>query len=95
MIQRSVASAKHAMTRKRTRREKFLIVMERVVQWARSIAAIKSLYPYHVIDNLIGRKKVRYLGLAKNEAQLLSLFGLANLLIANRWLLAAQDLSAS
>ena len=38
-------------------------------------------------ENLFKHKKVRYKGLAKNEAQLFSLFGLANLVIAKRRLL--------
>jgi IS5 family transposase len=38
-------------------------------------------------EDLFWHKKVRYKGLAKNEAQLFSLFGLANLVIAKRrWL---------
>jgi IS5 family transposase len=41
-----------------------------------------------VIKNLFCHKKVRYKGIAKNEAQLFSLFGLANLVIARRQLLA-------
>jgi IS5 family transposase len=40
-------------------------------------------------------KKVRYEGLAKNEAQLFSLFGLANLVIAKRSLLDLQARGAS
>ena len=40
------------------------------------------------IKNLFKHKKVRYKGLAKNEAQLFSLFGLANLVIAKRQLMA-------
>ncbi len=45
-------------------------------------------HPFHVIKNLFHFKKVRYKGLAKNEAQLYSLFGLANLVIAKKSLLA-------
>ena len=45
-------------------------------------------HPFHVIKNLFKHKKVRYKGLAKNEAQLFSLFGLANLVIAKRQLMA-------
>jgi IS5 family transposase len=48
-----------------------------------------------VIKNLFRHKKVRYKGLAKNTAQLLSLFGLANLVIAKRSLLAIQARGAS
>jgi IS5 family transposase len=48
-----------------------------------------------VIKNLFRHKKVRYKGLAKNTAQLFSLFGLANLVIAKRSLLAIQARGAS
>src|SRR6185437_7030482 len=44
----------------------------------------KVEHPFHVVKNLFRHKKVRYKGLAKNEAQLFSLFGLANLVIAKR-----------
>jgi IS5 family transposase len=46
-------------------------------------------HPFHVIKNLFGHRKVRYKGLAKNTAQLFSLFGLANLVLARRQLLAS------
>ena len=44
-------------------------------------AQIRSLveHPFHVIKNRFGHRKVRYRGLAKNTAQLFSLFALANL----------------
>jgi IS5 family transposase len=45
-------------------------------------------HPFHVVKNLFGYRKVRYKGLKKNTAQLHSLFGLANLVIAKRALLA-------
>lgn len=41
-------------------------------------------HPFHVLKNLFGHRKVRYRGLAKNEAQLFSLFGFANLMLAKR-----------
>lgn len=44
MFQRSFASAAYALKRKRTRREKFLFDIERVVSWARLIAVIEPLY---------------------------------------------------
>jgi len=47
----------------------------------------KVEHPFHIIKNRLGLKKVRYRGLAKNTAQLYTLFGLANLLIAKRHLL--------
>ena len=45
MNQRSFASTEHALKKKRTRREKFLGDMERVVPWPRLIALIEPLYP--------------------------------------------------
>ncbi|TWC59544.1 MULTISPECIES: IS5 family transposase [Burkholderia] len=39
-------------------------------------------HPFHVVKNLFRHRKVRYKGLAKNTAQLFSLFALANLVIA-------------
>ena len=44
-------------------------------------------HPFHVVKNLFHYKKVRYKGLAKNKAQLYSLFGLANLVIAKKRLM--------
>ena len=41
-------------------------------------------HPFHIIKNLFRHRKVRYRGLAKNLAQLHTLFALANLLIAKR-----------
>ena len=54
-------------------------------------------HPFHVVKNLFKYKKVRYKGLAKNEAQLYSLFGLANLVLAKKRLLALglEGMSAS
>lgn len=45
MSQRSFASAEFAMKKKRTRREKFLGEMERIVPWSRLVAVIEPLYP--------------------------------------------------
>ena len=45
MSQRRFASAHFAFKKKRTRREKFLADMERVVPWSRLIAVIEPLYP--------------------------------------------------
>lgn len=41
-------------------------------------------HPFHVLKNLFRYRKVRYRGLAKNTAQLHTLFALANLLLAGR-----------
>lgn len=55
----------------------------------------KVEHPFHVVKNLFGHRKTRYRGLAKNAAQLLTLFGLANLVLARRWWLATEGQSAS
>ncbi|MDP2370386.1 IS5 family transposase [Rhodoferax sp.] len=63
-------------------------MMEKLEQAKASIRA-KVEHPFHVIKNLFRHRKARYKGLAKNTAQLFTLFGFANLLLARRWLLAA------
>ena len=45
-------------------------------------------HPFHILKNLFRHRKTRDRGLAKNAAQLHSLFALANLVIARRALLA-------
>ena len=55
----------------------------------------KVEHPFHVVKNLFRHRKVRYKGLAKNTAQLFSLFALANLVIAKRPLLALHARGAS
>ena len=69
-------------------------LLEQAEQLKASIRA-KVEHPFHVIKNLFRHKKVRYRGLAKNTAQLFSLFGLANLVIAKRPLLALHARGAS
>lgn len=39
----------------------------------------KVEHPFHVVKNLFKHKKTRYKGLAKNDAQLHTLFALSNL----------------
>ena len=62
---------------------------------AKASIRAKVEHPFHVVKNLFKHRKTRYKGLAKNTAQLLSLFGLANLVLARRWLLAADGKVAS
>jgi len=70
---------------------KLLDYVERVKAAVRA----KVEHPFHIVKNRFGLKKVRYRGLAKNTAQLLTLFGLANLLIAKRRLFELQARDAS
>ena len=63
-------------------------LLERIEHAKASIRA-KVEHPFHVVENLFRHRKTRYRGLAKNSAQLFSRFGLANLMLARRWLLDA------
>ncbi|HBU29214.1 MAG TPA: hypothetical protein DEB56_05865 [Thiobacillus sp.] len=67
---------------------------ERAEQLKDSIRA-KVEHPFHIVKNVFALKKARYRGLAKNAAQLFTLFGLANLLIAKRRLFALHAQGAS
>jgi IS5 family transposase len=73
---------------------KWAQLLEQAEQLKASVRA-KVEHPFHVIKNRFRHRKVRYKGLAKNVAQLFSLFGLANLVIAKRPLLALHARGAS
>ena len=62
---------------------------------AKAQVRAKVEHPFHVVKNLFKHKKARYRGLAKNTAQLFSLFGLANLVLARRRLFALDAQGAS
>ena len=62
-------------------------LLERVEKINASIRS-KVEHPFHVVKNLLRHRKTRYRGLAKNTAQLMTLFGLANLVLARRQLMA-------
>ena len=68
--------------------------MEWIEQAKASIRA-KVEHPFHVVKNLFRHRKTRYRGLDKNTKQLFTLFGLANLVLARRWLLAPDAQGAS
>jgi IS5 family transposase len=55
----------------------------------------KVEHPFHVLKNLFKHRKLRYRGLEKNTAQLFSLFGLVNLMLAKRSLLSLDARGAS
>jgi IS5 family transposase len=55
----------------------------------------KVEHPFHVVKNLFRHRKARYRGLAKNTAQLFTLFAFANLMLARRWLLVPHGKVAS
>tara|TARA_B100001105_G_C22354186_1_gene427181 strand:+ start:226 stop:1185 length:960 start_codon:yes stop_codon:yes gene_type:complete len=58
-------------------------------KWKASIRA-KVEHPFRVIKRQFGYTKVRYRGLAKNTAQIATLFALSNLWMARRQLIGAQ-----
>ena len=66
-------------------------VKELTLRYEKAKAQVRARveHPFHVVKNLLGHRKVRYRGLSKNTAQLMSLFALANLFLARRCLLAA------
>uniref|UniRef100_UPI003981214F transposase n=1 Tax=Salmonella sp. s55004 TaxID=3159675 RepID=UPI003981214F len=59
---------------------------ERGERYKASLRA-KGEHPFRVIKRQFGYTKVRYRGLAKNAAQVLTLFALSNLWMARRRLL--------
>ncbi len=65
------------------------------LEHAKASIRAKVEHPFHVVKNLFGHRKTRYKGLAKNTAQLFSLFGLANLMLARRWLIDTNTQVAS
>lgn len=69
-------------------------LMEKLEHAKASIRA-KVEHPFHVVKNLFMHRKTRYKGMAKNKAQMFSLFGLANLLLARRWLCGSDSQIAS
>lgn len=58
--------------------------LQRQLETAKARMRARVEHPFHVVKNLFGHRKVRYRGLAKNEAQLYTLFALANLVLARR-----------
>lgn len=64
-------------------------IAERVEKMKAGIRA-KVEHPFRVLKRQFGFTKVRYRGLAKNTAQLVTLFTLSNLWMARRQLLEAQ-----
>ena len=69
--------------------------LDEQIEQAKASVRAKVEHPFHIVKNIFQLKKVRYRGLAKNTAQLFTLFGLANLLIAKRFLFALNARGAS
>lgn len=73
------------------------LLKDLVQQIERAKAQIRARveHPFHVFKNLFKHKKARYKGLARNTAQLFSLFGLANLVLAKSRVMALDTQGAS
>jgi IS5 family transposase len=69
----------------------FVIAVERTEAQIRA----RVEHPFHIVKNLFHHRKVRYKGLARNTAQLFSLFALANLVIAKTLLRSTHGGSPS
>lgn len=65
-------------------------VMEQLEQ-AKASLREKARHPFHVVNNLFSYRKARYRGIAEGSEQIFALFGLVNLMLARRWLLAANN----
>ena len=57
---------------------------EETLEHAKASIRAKVEHPFHVVKNLFMHRKTRYEGMSKNNAQMFSLFGIANLLLARR-----------
>jgi len=89
----------HVAMRPSKRRALAVHGWQQKLEWVEQIKAsvrAKVEHPFHVVKNLLKHRKARYRGLAKNTAQLHTLFGLANLVLARRHILdiAARGASA-
>lgn len=63
--------------------------LQRRIERIKAGLRAKVEHPFHIVKNLFRYRKTRYRGLAKNTAQVVTLFGLANLVLAS-WRLRAQ-----
>jgi IS5 family transposase len=71
--------------RKTLKKDKLGRITEKLEKTKASVRA-KVEHCFHVVKCLFKHRKTRYRGLAKNTAQLFSLFALANLVLARRFL---------
>jgi IS5 family transposase len=65
------------------------------MEYANAHIRAKVEHLFHVVKNILKHRKTRYKGLSKIKAQCFTLFGLANLVLARRWLLTPDSQVAS
>lgn len=87
MKQMTFTDAEYAGKRKQTRKELFLIQSQGQDREGQGAGARQCEHPFRVIKRQFGYVKARFRGLAKNTAQLVTLFALSNLWMARRNLL--------
>jgi IS5 family transposase len=80
-------AARRSMYKKRSKRSA-LYKAKRMTEKAKAQVRAKVEHPFWVNKRQFGYVKVRFRGLAKNTAQLVTLFALSNLWMARRHLLA-------
>lgn len=69
--------------------------MQEKLEHLKASVRAKVEHPFHVIKNLFRHRKTRYRGLAKNTAQLFTLFAFANLVLAGRRFRVTESRSPS
>ena len=74
-----------------THKHSALYKAKRKIEKAKAQVRANVEHPFRVIKRQFGYTKVRFRGLAKNTAQLVTLFALSNLWMSRRYLLAAQE----
>ena len=65
------------------------------LEYLKAKVRAKVEHPFHILKNRFQHRKARYRGLEKNNAQLFSLFGLANILLVKRHLLSVYGMNPS
>ncbi len=78
-------TAMKSSLRKKLKKRGVDLAKEKLEKAKASVRA-KVEHCFHVVKCLFKHRKTRYRGLAKNNAQLLTLFGFANLVLARRYL---------
>jgi IS5 family transposase len=69
--------------------------MQEKLEHLKASVRAKVEHPFHVVKNLFRHRKTRYRGLAKNTAQLFTLFAFANLVLAGRRFRVTESRSPS
>ena len=69
--------------------------MQEKLEHLKASVRAKVEHPFHMIKNLFRHRKTRYRGLAKNTAQMFTLFAFANLVLAGRRFRVTESRSPS